>query len=37
LRGRHLRFHLYDPLDPSPDIGYLLHETDRDPMAVFWV
>ena len=35
-RDRHLRFHLYDQLEPSPDIGDLLEEIDRDPIAIFW-
>ena len=32
----HLRFHRYDHLEPSPDIGNLLREIDRDPSAIFW-
>lgn len=35
-RDRNLRFHLYDQLEPSPDIGDLLEEIDRDPIAIFW-
>ena len=35
-RDRHLRFHLYDELEPSPGIGGLLREIDRDPVAIFW-
>ena len=35
-RDRNLRFHLYDQLEPSPDIGDLLDEIDRDPTAIFW-
>jgi Protein of unknown function (DUF3024) len=35
-RDRHLRFHLYDELEPSPDIGGLLREIDCDPIAIFW-
>ena len=34
-RDRNLRFHLYDQLEPSPDIGDLLREIDRDPIAIF--
>jgi hypothetical protein len=30
------RFHLHDQPGPSPHIGDLLREFDRDPMAVFW-
>ena len=35
-RDRNLRFHIYDQLEPSPDIGDLLREIDRDPIAIFW-
>ena len=35
-RDRHLRFHLYDRITPSPRIDDLLHEIDRDPIAIFW-
>jgi hypothetical protein len=35
-RDRNLRFHTYEQLKPSPDIGDLLAEIDRDPTAVFW-
>ena len=35
-RDRHLRFHLYDQLAPSPRIEDLLQEIDRDPTAIFW-
>ena len=35
-RDRNLRFHRYDQLEPSPDIGNLLREIDRDPIAIFW-
>ena len=35
-RDRNLRFHLYDQLEPSQDIGDLLREIDRDPTAIFW-
>jgi hypothetical protein len=35
-RDRHLRFHLSDELEPSPDIGDLLRETGRDPIAICW-
>jgi hypothetical protein len=35
LRDRHVRSCRYDQLE-SPDIGDLLHEVDRDPVAVFW-
>jgi hypothetical protein len=33
-RDRHLRFHFYDQLEPSPDIGDLLREINRDPIAI---
>lgn len=35
-RDHNLRFHLYDHLKPSPGIGDLLDEIDRDPTAIFW-
>jgi hypothetical protein len=35
-RDRHLRFHLYDRLGPSPRIEDLLREVDRDPTSIFW-
>jgi len=35
-RDRHLRFHLYDRLAPSPRAEDLLEELDRDPTAIFW-
>ena len=35
-RDRHLRFHRYDQLQPSPHIDDLLPEIDRDPTAIFW-
>jgi len=35
-RDRHLRFHRYDQLQPSPRIDDLLTEIDRDPTAIFW-
>ncbi len=35
-RDRNLRFHLYDPIAPSPRIDDLLAELDRDPTRIFW-
>ncbi|MCO1658557.1 DUF3024 domain-containing protein [Pseudonocardia humida] len=35
-RDRDLRFHHYDRVAPTDDIGELLAELDRDPTAVFW-
>jgi hypothetical protein len=35
-RDRNLRFHKYDQLPPSPSIGDLLDEIDRDPTHLFW-
>jgi hypothetical protein len=35
-RDRHLRFHVYDRITPSPRIDDLLQEIDRDPTAIFW-
>jgi Protein of unknown function (DUF3024) len=34
-RDRNLRFHIYDQIKPSPDMGDLLRDTDRDPTAIF--
>ncbi|MER7441286.1 DUF3024 domain-containing protein [Micromonospora avicenniae] len=35
-RDRNLRFHRYDLTPPTPDVGKLLDELDRDPTAIFW-
>jgi Protein of unknown function (DUF3024) len=35
-RDRHLRFHVYNTIAPSPHIDDLLQEIDRDPTAIFW-
>ncbi len=35
-RDRHLRFHRHDQVEPSPDIGDLLHEIDHDLIVIFW-
>jgi len=35
-RDRNLRFHRYDQVPPSPQVGDLLGEIDRDPFAIFW-
>lgn len=35
-RDRHLRFHLYDLIEPSPHVTALLQEIDCDPTAIFW-
>ena len=35
-RDRNLRFHLYDPLEPSNRVEDLLSELDRDPTYIFW-
>jgi hypothetical protein len=35
-RDRHLRFHLYDQVAPSPHIDDLLREISSDPTAIFW-
>jgi Protein of unknown function (DUF3024) len=35
-RDRHVRFHLDDQLEPSPDVGDLLRGIDRDLIAIFW-
>ena len=35
-RDRHLRFHRYLRIDPSPDVGTLLAEIEADPTGIFW-
>ena len=35
-RDRNLRFHAYLDLKPSPRVGDLLAEIDRDPTGIFW-
>ncbi|MGW5667121.1 DUF3024 domain-containing protein [Micromonospora sp. NPDC003776] len=35
-RDRNLRFHRYDLTPPTPDVGKLLDELDRDSTAIFW-
>lgn len=35
-RDRNLKFHLYDVAPPSPHVGDLLAQVDRDPTAIFW-
>lgn len=35
-RDRNQRWHLYDLLEPSPDVLVLLDEIDRDPTSIFW-
>jgi len=35
-RDRHLRFHLYDPIEPSDSVEKLLAEIERDPTCIFW-
>jgi chorismate mutase len=35
-RDRDSRFHHYDPVPPTADIGVLLGELERDPAALFW-
>lgn len=35
-RDRHLRFHLYDPIEPSHSVEKLLAEIERDPTCIFW-
>jgi hypothetical protein len=33
---RNLKFHRYDLIEPTPHIGDLLTEIDRNPLGVFW-
>ena len=35
-RDRHLRFHQYDRLPPTPNVEELLVELDNDPTHIFW-
>jgi hypothetical protein len=35
-RDRHLKFHLYDLVEPTASIEELLAEVDRDPTRIFW-
>jgi hypothetical protein len=35
-RDRNLRFHRYDRIQPSPTVGDLLDEIDKDPTGIFW-
>ncbi len=33
---RNGRWHLYDDVDPSPDVGPILREIEDDPTGIFW-
>jgi len=35
-RDRNLRFHRYDPIQPSANVSELIDELDRDPTSIFW-
>lgn len=35
-RDRNLRFHTYDRVPPTANLGELLAEIDRDPSSIFW-
>jgi hypothetical protein len=35
-RDRNLEFHRYDRVAPTPDVGDLIEEVDRDPTCIFW-
>ncbi|MHB8492528.1 MAG: DUF3024 domain-containing protein [Solirubrobacteraceae bacterium] len=35
-RDRNARWHRYDLIDPSAEIGSLLDEVDSDPTGIFW-
>ncbi len=35
-RDRHLRFHRYAWIGPTPDVGVLLNEIATDPTTIFW-
>lgn len=33
---RNSRWHVYDDVDPTPDVAMLLAEIERDPTGIFW-
>ena len=35
-RDRHLRFHAYDLISPTPNLEALLAHIDEDPTCIFW-
>jgi hypothetical protein len=35
-RHRHLKFHEYDLVEPTPHIDELIDEVKRDPAGIFW-
>lgn len=35
-RDQHGKWHIYDPLPPTPDFGAVLKEIDEDPTGIFW-
>jgi hypothetical protein len=35
-RDRHSRIHLYDVVEPTPNVESLLAEIDADPTCIFW-
>ena len=35
-RDRHLKFHEYDLVEPTPHIDELIEEVKRDPTCIFW-
>ena len=35
-RDRNQRFHLYDPVGPTPVVAKLLDEVERDRTGIFW-
>ncbi|WP_394329004.1 DUF3024 domain-containing protein [Mycobacterium avium] len=35
-RDRHLKFHRYDTIDPTPHIHDVLTEIDHNPSGIFW-
>lgn len=35
-RDRNQKFHLYDRIEPSPNVAKLLAEIDADPTSIFW-
>ncbi len=35
-RDRNLKFHLYDLVEPTPNVESLLAQIDNDPTCIFW-
>jgi hypothetical protein len=35
-RDRNLKYHLYDPVEPTPSVESVFAEIDADPTCIFW-